>query len=57
MMKKFASCKRGYSNCVKRSGDKTQMQSTHYNALGFPGSNDYMREHDLSDYAIQALYC
>ena len=30
-------CGRVYRNCIKRNGDKTQMQSTHHNALGFMG--------------------
>ena len=28
---------RVYRDCIKRNGDKTQMQSTHHNTLGFMG--------------------
>ena len=35
--KKFVNCGRVYRDCIKRNGDKTQMQSTHHIALGFMG--------------------
>ena len=37
-MKSFVNCGRGYRDCIKWNGDKIQMQSTCYNALGLMGT-------------------